>query len=136
MSRNLNTYLNANRIPIWIVSAMILTGVVVLSVTNSIEKGIAFLFFGIPFILITSFIVHLLNNQIRKAYAQGIKYGTLRYYAKPEVRRISVTSDSGEVYYLYRAVFKVRPGVYRCSFISYKKNAWVFDIDGQHPIYN
>lgn len=136
MSRNLNTYLNANRIPIWIVSAMILTGVVVLSVTNSIEKGIAFLFFGIPFILITSFIVHLLNNQIRKAYAQGIKYGTLRYYAKPEVRRISVTSDSGEVYYLYREVFKVRPGVYRCSFISYKKKAWVFDIDGQHPIYN
>ena len=110
-----------------IISVLLLIPVTIVTLFNSLEAGMRLAFFNLVVVELPGFGVMMNRiSTVRKAFRSGVLSGRLRAPLEP---RCTLLSDNGGRYHI-AGFYNLYPMYrHRCRFVTYKRQAWVVEID-------
>ena len=111
------------------VSCLLLIPVGIVTAYNGISEGMGLLFFFLLF-PVTPLVIFVLNriSTVKKAFVSEVQSGRLHGLNRREPRS-TLFSDSGERYHIC-GFYNFHPMFMDpCRFVSYKRSAWVVEVD-------
>ena len=113
-----------------IISVLLLIPVTIVSLFNSLDEGMRLVFFNLVLVELPGFVVMMSRiSAVKKAYRSGVLLpGKLRD-GKPLEPSGLLRLDTGERYHLVGFCNFYPMRRHRCRFVTYKRQAWVVEID-------